>query len=378
MNARDETIHIAGAGPAGLAAAITFARAGRRVVVHEASREVGHRFQGDLQGLENWTSPEDVLETFRRLGLATDFAALPCRAGTVFDAWDRAYDLKSDAPLFYMVERGPGPGSLDMALLDQVRALGVEVRFDSRLDRLGGPGVLALGPREADVIAVGYHFDTPMADGFWAICNDEIAPKGYGYLLVMGGRGTVKSCMFRGFKQEQLYVRRTVEAFERLVGLRMNNPRPHGGAINARVPERALSGRHPVAGEQAGFQDVLWGFGMRYAVLSGVLAARSLLEECRYEALWQRELRPWQCASVVNRALYERLGNRGYAWVLGRQERTGDARRFLYWLYRPGRIKRALLPWARARYRSRLRDTSCNHVDCACVWCRCAAPRSSA
>jgi len=366
-----DVIEIAGAGPAGLAAAITLARAGRRVTVHEAHPVVGYRHGGDLQGLENWTSEEDVLDMLRRLGLATDFAVLPCRAGTVFDAWDHAYALASDAPLFYMVERGPGPATLDTALLAQARALGVELRLGSRLDRLEGPGVLAVGPRTADGIAVGYHFDTSMPDGFWAICDDALAPKGYGYLLIMRGRGTVKSCMTRGFKQEQLYVRRTVEAFERLVGLRMENPEPHGGALNARIPKSAVSGRHPVAGEQAGFQDVLWGFGMRYAVVSGVLAARSLLERVDYEALWRRELRPWLQAAIVNRALYERLGNAGYARVLRAQERRGDTRAFFRWLYRPGWVKRLLLPWARIRWHSRRRDASCNHVDCACVWCRC-------
>lgn len=370
----EKCLHVAGAGPAGLAAAITLAGAGRCVVVHEAQREVGYRFQGDLQGLENWTSEEDALQTFRRLGLAADFAVLACHAGTVFDAWDRAYRLQSDRPLFYMVERGPAPGTVDTALLAQARGLGVEVRFGQRLDRLPIPGVLAVGPRAADVIAVGYHFDTPMHDGFWAICNDDIAPKGYGYLLVRGGQGTVKSCMYRGFKQERAYVRRTVEAFERLVGLRMHNPRPHGGVINACVPDRTLSGGHPVAGEQAGFQDVLWGFGMRYAVVSGVLAARSVLEGRRYESLWRRDLGPWLRTSVVNRALYERLGNRGYAWVLAQQEHV-DARRFLHWLYRPSWIKHMLLPWARISYRGRLRDTSCDHVDCECVWCRGAEPR---
>jgi flavin-dependent dehydrogenase len=53
-----EVIQIAGAGPAGLAAAIMLARAGRDVVVHEARREVGFRFGRDLQGLENRSLPD--------------------------------------------------------------------------------------------------------------------------------------------------------------------------------------------------------------------------------------------------------------------------------------------------------------------------------
>ena len=208
-----------------------------------------------------------------------------------------------------MVERGPGPGTLDSALLEQARALGVEVRFGSRLERLEPPGVLATGPKAADAIAVGYHFDTDMPDGFWAICDDALAPQGYAYLLVMRGRGTVKSCMFSGFKSERLHVERTVEAFRRLVGLQMRDARPHGGVGNFRVPASVLAGGRPVAGEEAGFQDALWGFGMRLAIRSGVLAARALIEGADYDALWRLEIAPWQRTSIVNRSLYGLLGN---------------------------------------------------------------------
>ena len=366
-----DAIKIAGAGPAGLAAAITLARAGRRVVLHEAHGEVGHRFQGDLQGLENWTSDEGVLAGLQRLGITTEFAHLACLAGTAFDARGRSYRIRSRAPLFYIVERGPGPQTLDSAMLAQARALGVEVRFSHRLARIEGAGILATGPRAADAIAVGYHFDTVMEDGFWVICDDALAPKGYAYLLVMRGRGTVKSCMFTGFKQESLYVERTVDAFERLAGLKMSNPRPHGGVGNFRIPLSAYSGLHPTVGEQAGFQDTLWGFGMRYAIASGVLAARSLLDGSDYDALWRREFGALQQAGVVNRALYATFGNRGYTWFLRRQERTADPRRFLCRLYGPAWAKWLLLPWARSRYRSKRRDISCDHVDCTCVWCRC-------
>jgi 2-polyprenyl-6-methoxyphenol hydroxylase-like FAD-dependent oxidoreductase len=78
-------IEIAGAGPAGLAAAITLARAGRNVTVFEMQKEVGHRFGGDFQGLENWSTTEDVLTTLAASGLTTDFDAMPCRNGSIFD-----------------------------------------------------------------------------------------------------------------------------------------------------------------------------------------------------------------------------------------------------------------------------------------------------
>ncbi len=373
---QESPIEIAGAGPAGLAAAVTIARAGRQVVVHEIHAEVGYRFRRDLQGLENWTTEQDVLLALEQLGITTEFDMLPCRQGTVFDAWDQAYPVHSKEPLFYMIERGSNPGSLDSALLSQALDLGVEVRFKSRLDKLHGPGILAVGPKAADAIAVGYHFDTSMANGFWAICDHRLAPQGYAYLLIMNGKGTVKSCMFTDFKQEKLYVERTVTAFERLVGLKMDNPRPHGGVGNFRMPTTALSGKHPVAGEFAGFQDTLWGFGIRHAILSGIYAARSLLEGKDYDIMWQQALAPLMKTAIVNRALYDLLSNRGYRWCLRRQG-AHDARDLLRSQYHPSLIKRLLSPWARTRIRYRRQDKSCNHVDCNCVWCRCGGTETT-
>ena len=364
------TIQIAGAGPAGLAAAIVLARAGRQVVVHEAQRKVGSRFGRDFQGLENWSTAEDVLNILQAQGLDTSFTVQPCCNGTVFDPWGNAYAIHSELPIFYMVERGPGPGSLDSALLRQARSVGVEVRFNSRLKHLHGEGILAAGPRAADAIAVGYNFDTDMKDGFWAICDDRLAPKGYAYLLVTSGRGTMKSCMFSDFKHEQVFVKRSLEAFQRLTGLEMENPVPHGGAGNFRVPASAYNGRHPLVGEQAGFQDTLWGFGMRLAISSGVLAARSLLTGKNYDTLWRRDLLPQMQTAVVNRALYSLASNWGYRWSLRRLSSRKDIRRSLRHQYQPSWLKYLLSPWANGRYRSQRQDVSCDHVDCHCVWCR--------
>ncbi|MFN7085214.1 MAG: NAD(P)/FAD-dependent oxidoreductase [Burkholderiales bacterium] len=362
---------IVGAGPAGLAAAITLARAGRPVVVHEVAAEVGSRFQGDHQGLENWTTEHDVLDDLREQGIACNFAAIPCREGIAFDTWGNRYEIHSDNPLFYLVERGPGAGTLDSALLAQARELGVEICFNSRVKQLEGSGILAAGPRAADAIAVGFHFETAMPDGWWVICDDDLAPQGYAYLLITNGRGTVKSCMFSGFKRESEYVTRTVERFCQLVGLDMKNPQPHGGAGNFRIPASAYSGIHPIVGEQAGFQDMLWGFGMRFAIASGVLAARSLIDSDNYDARWRRELDPLLRTALVNRAVYGALGNRGYRWFLRWASGSADVRGLLRRYYHPTLVNRLLYPWAHFRVQSRRRDVTCNHIDCTCVWCRC-------
>lgn len=366
----DLPIEIAGAGPAGLAAAITLAHAKRQVILHEAHKEVGQRFGGDFQGLENWSTTEDVLTTLQASGLTTDFRAMPCCNGTVFDSTGKPYKINTKETLFYLIERGPGPETLDSALLRQAQSLGVEVRFNSRLRHIAGDGILAAGPRAADAIAVGYHFDTDMEDGYWAICDNELAPQGYAYLLVMDGRGTVKSCMFSGFKQEKLYVKRTLEAFQNLVGLEMHNPQRHGGSGNFHIPRSAYSGVHPLVGEQAGFQDTLWGFGMRLAISSGILAAQSLLNGENYDTLWKRELKPQMETSVVNRALFSLVGNRGYGLFLRQLVSKPDLRESLRRQYQPSWVKRLLGPWAKRRYQSRRKDVTCDHVDCQCVWCR--------
>ncbi|KAI5914676.1 NAD(P)/FAD-dependent oxidoreductase [Thauera sp. 2A1] len=342
-------VAIAGAGPAGLAAAITLAHAGRRVVVHEARREVGCRFGADLQGLENWSGGEDVLDELRAQGLTDGFMRHGCSEGVAFDAWDRAYALRSPSPLVYVVERGPRPGSLDHALLQQALDLGVELRFGSRVREAGAVHILATGPTHADAVAAGYQFETGMANGFWLVLDDALAPGGYAYLRVMNGHGTVKSCMFADFGRQQSYVARTVERFRRLVGLDMQAPRFHAGAGNILMPQTAMHGGCAVVGERAGFQDALAGFGMRYAMRSGVLAARALLEGRDYDSLWRQHMAQPLRASLVNRALYARFGNRGYRWLLQAQAASGNTRAFLRWLYGHGAFSRSLMPWARRR-----------------------------
>jgi flavin-dependent dehydrogenase len=377
MGAR-RVIEISGAGPAGLAASLAAACIGGRVCVSERRGDVGARFHGDFQGLENWTVGTDVLDELGALGIDAGFDWLAVREVTVFDPDARPRRFRSVRPLYYLVRRGGEPGCLDHALKIQAMEAGVELRFNHTVRRLPRGGIVTEGPHRADAIAAGFLFETDMADGAYAAVSDELAPKGYAYLLVWNGRGTVATCMFRDFHRVHECARRTVAFFETHAGLRMRAPRRFGGTGNFFLPRSAHKGNILYAGEAAGFQDPLFGFGIRSALLSGARAGRALALGAPqdYERWWRRRLKAVHQTAAAHRWIYERLGDRGYRAVIARYPEGTDVREWMHRAYRPRWRKRL---WYHLAARRRHRPLLRTDTDCDCSWCRCAeaaaAPR---
>ncbi|MAN63273.1 MAG: hypothetical protein CMI60_15145 [Parvibaculum sp.] len=365
---KPDNVPIIGAGPAGLSCAIVLARSGVNVTVYDRRPRVGARFHNDFQGLENWTHSANILVEMGNAGIEATFDHIPVTSGIAFDAWNKRYTVSSEEPLYYLVRRGDGAGTLDQGLLEQARSLGVDVRFNENVKEAPENAVLSIGPRTADVIAVGYVFDTDMADGNWVCFNNGLAPHGYAYLLVANGRGTVATCLFSGFKNQNVHLERTVKFFETHAALTMKNPKPFGGYGNIRLPRSAIQGNKPVIGEHAGFQDSLAGFGMSYAIRSGVLAAHGILGISDYHESWRRELLPLLKTSIANRFLFNIVGERGRRMALARISGS-DSRRTLQNLYNPWWMSKLVLPFALRFFKAPLKDKSCDHVGCSCVWC---------
>ena len=340
-----EEVAIAGAGPAGLACAIVLARAGRRVVIHEHQNRVGARFHGDFQGLDNWTGDSDVLDELSEHGIEANFEYHPVREGIAYDAWGTSYPYQSKAPIYYLVRRGSEESTLDRGLLQQAIDAGVDVRFGHRY-AVNRVRAISCGPRAVDVIAVGYLFETAMPDGAWICFNRKLAPLGYSYLLIHRGRGTVAACMFADFKREHVFLERTVEFFRDRVGLEMTSARKFGGYGNYDLPRTGVQHGSMLLGERAGFQDPLAGFGIRYAIRSGILAAQSILEGTNYNFLWRRQLMQLLRTGLANRFFVNLTGDRGWRWILSHRLASEDVCEAMRRLYRPTTLTRTMYPVA--------------------------------
>ena len=382
MIGSSKEIDVIGAGPAGLVAAINLAKADFKVTLHEAAPGVGHRFHGDFQGIENWTTEGDVREFLSSINVRINFRFEPYREVIFFSPSLKRRVIRTKEPLFYLVQKGGNEECLESGLLRQAEEAGVRVEWNARSWKVDEGGVIAVGPRAADLIAKGIIFETDVEDKAYTIVDDRIALKGYAYLLVNRGQATLTTVIGRDFRNEKTYFQRTLDTFRELAPMEMSNVRQFGGYGNFFLRPSAIEGNKIYLGESAGFQDALFGFGMRYSMTSGFLAAQSIIHGTNYDTLWKEELLPLLRTSLSNRLIYENLGNRGYEFIAKRIATRADLREVLRKQYNPSFWKTGLFPLAfflaNLFKRMRVEDKSCHHEDCTCVWCTCMKEQQGA
>tara|TARA_R110000868_G_scaffold83058_5_gene234705 strand:+ start:4561 stop:5715 length:1155 start_codon:yes stop_codon:yes gene_type:complete len=371
MNSK--TVHIIGAGPAGLVAAIQLAKNNYKVTIHEMKKDVGTRFNGDFQGIDNWSTQEDAQEFLESLGVSINFRFAPYSGGEYFDASSKKYHIKTSRPLFYLVERGTNEWSLDQGLKRQALKAGVQIKWNSRITKVpDGKVIIGTGPKAADAIAKGIVFETTHKNYYAGFLDDTIAPKAYAYLLVNEGKATFATCLFKSFPDAQQYYERAYKRLLETVDIDIIDPKPFGGYANFFFNKTLTKdNRIYYVGENAGFQDALWGFGMRYAMRSGYLAARSIIENSSYQDLCKTHIFPQMEVSLINRWMFTRLGNKGYEKVLKMIAAKKDLIPILTKKYNPNGMGRHLLfPLAKLWFRPRLKDKQCMHKNCSCIWCK--------
>jgi flavin-dependent dehydrogenase len=366
MTSNDRPIRIAGAGPSGFAAAIALARAGRAVELHEAKRDVGTRFIGDLQIIEAASEREPVPDFLQRIGIERNFYFRPTESATFYDHHGRGRTIRSDKPYGYFIRRGPEESTLDRGLLAQARELGVTVTFNSRL-KIEEADIVATGPAAPDGLAKEMTWKSDEAERVEVYFNHKVAPGGYSYLFILDGIATFGCAIVADFKKIDSYFEHSFAAAREMHDFASpQQPRTGYSYMNFHLKTLATAGGARFVGEAAGFQDYLFGLGIRYALTSGNLAARSILEERDYDELWQAELGPKQETSLVNRFLYEAGGNHGLSMFVKQAAKAADFHTYLSGWHKRTWWKAMLTPFVRRFWKH---DGRCLHKP-GVHWCR--------
>jgi len=352
-------IKIVGAGISGLTAAINLAKAGYKVKVFEKNDVIGKRFHGDYQGIENWIYKQDALEHLQALNIEVNFPYYSPKVVNGIGPDRKIYNFKLNQPLFYLVRRGVDEDTLDQALYEQARGLGVEIIFNSPKDHRKFGDIIAQGyfpDQVIDAIALGYNFKTNAPEQYWAIIDDKVAPDGYAYCLIAHERATLAICIFKDYDKAQDYLDKAYDIFQEAISFDVEDKKLFGGTSNVFWTTSATFNSRLYAGEAAGFIDGLWGFGIKYAMISGYLAAKSIIENKNYDQLLKKPCFSPLKASLVNRWYYKCLDRKSYQLVLRTMKKVEGPIAFLRKRTNYSLIHKIGFPFAYFSLRKKLKD----------------------
>lgn len=283
-------VKIAGAGISGMAAAITLARAGVQVDVFEKKRRVGSDGGAHTEGLRNYIG-RDAMEELSQFGLEIKpYSAVQkvVRRSASFSNIVRGLS-------FYLIERGGGTGTAEDQLVLQARSLGVKFRFQESLPAKETEIVATGPPRDgANIRAAGYRLvahDSPYPqDEVLSLFDNRYAPCGYICLLPGSSSASLYGITWRPISHQD-FMRRIRRAMQEtflkdvLRGFRICGEISGRGYFSTNPFDTSDDGERLYCGEAAGFQDPVAGFGFRYAALTGVMAAQSLLGHGDYRRM---------------------------------------------------------------------------------------------
>lgn len=315
---------ILGAGPSGLCAAINLAKAGEKVRVLEKREDVGMRFCPNFQGLKHVDDPEEFMESVGVGNCAgIDYHYFP---KAFFGTRGRDIDISIGGKgQMALVERG-GEHSLEYALYKAALALGVEFEFGARAKEEDAD-IVATGMGKPDGSALGgiYEDSDFPRDHICVIFDDRYSPTGWYCYIIPVGKDRVEfvNCvspphvpklgrLYEKAIAERKIVRQYIGGKKKIASF--------GGSGSARLPKTAKIGKRYYVGEAAGFQDPFMGFGIAYALMSGHLAAKSIITGEDYDSLWKRHIFPNFKKDIAVRFLPGIFGDRVFEWGAGGME----------------------------------------------------------
>ncbi len=329
-----------GAGLSGLAAAITLAKEGVEVHVHDVRKDSGERFDGDFQALENWSMDADFFDQLTEWGYDTnEFKATEFSVVDLIHPDDEITKTHTPKVAYRIVERGTSDHTIDQGFKRMAIAAGANLHYKSRVKEEDCQ-IIACGPKGTSAVAYGEIFKTNHPNHIAFQLNDKLAPGSYSYLIIIDGIGLICTCLWRKQRGTDRFLNETIAWYQKhYPDIDMVPIKRVGGKGDFTINKNYFQDGRYYVGESGGLQDFMWGFGMRMAVWSGHLAAQDVLGNCDYETEVRKQLMPYVKTSVANRFLMNRVGDRTFkrmckAWMKD-QKKRGDGLIWIGKLFRP-------------------------------------------
>jgi flavin-dependent dehydrogenase len=248
-----------------------------------------------------------------------------------FSTQSRDMDLTLKEPL-HLLQRG-GVNSLEYGLYRQALDLNVEFKFNQLLTPKD-VDIVATGPKRVEAAGYGeiYENDSFPKDHFFMMYDDRYSPRGwYLYAVPYDGKIVIMNCLFQPYvSQAKTLLKKAVKEKKILRDI-VGDKKPlevTGGFGNASIPETAVINGKYIIGEAAGFQDPFRGFGMKFALESGKIAADTITHNLDYDELWKKRFMP-QIKANLSRRLFLWLFGGALVDLLYLNTKSGDTINFI-------------------------------------------------
>ena len=286
-------IKILGGGIAGLTAAINLIDNNEEVTIYETQQRIGMKFKPNSQLLPNWVSKEDILTSLRKFKIKINWK-------TKIEFLDiyspnlkhKAEIFADERPIGYTLTRG-GNNSFECYLAKQAKKKGVDIitNFKNKIDA----DIIATGPKYQEGLAYGGVLKGKFDKSKAIILFDyNLAPGGYIYFLPHSQKlATIALAMRRWNNPQTQFNKLKEHSLFKKIFLSSEILYNFSGIANGtikKIPKTAKLEDSLLVGEAACFQDNAYGFGMRYAIISGYLASKSILEGSDYDDLWKNAI----------------------------------------------------------------------------------------
>ncbi|MEM4257620.1 MAG: NAD(P)/FAD-dependent oxidoreductase [Candidatus Thermoplasmatota archaeon] len=312
-------LSILGGGISGLSAAITLAKAHYDVTVYEKKESYNH-CTPHTSVLRNYAIPtSDALQEIKTMGL--DITA-DNHIDHVIKISPNYCSHVHGEKIYYSLRRGNGKTSLEQQLYHIAEKQDVHFNFNST--QIKNPTIIACGHNHIPNIK-GYgreYKNVPIKNNtVYLFYDNNIAP--HGYLCVIPSKEnltTVLSVVFGSAitfdAQKEMFTKAVHEnkILKDLLEDATPQPKPIiGYSFYKKNPLQTCIKKNTLyIGDAGGFQDASRGFGIRYALLTGVFAAQSIISGKSYAKILKDYFKHEFIDNYTRRTVFNTYTNTDY------------------------------------------------------------------